>query len=163
MRERDSMAARDAAYNPEHHDKLKHVERCSFAIWSVEKFDIVVPHVPTTYTGQRGRQADSLCSSPSLSSHVADSAKLAPAVLHLQQALQCPESCQSWHWRPSAFQCPALGWHWSGQCLPVSHSWLALQWPSAPVPHRNDHPKSYRSPNLGWEIGRHCQELCLLR
>ena len=23
----DSMAARDAAYNPEHHDKLKHVER----------------------------------------------------------------------------------------------------------------------------------------
>ena len=50
--------------------------------------------------------------------HVADSAKLAPAVLHLQQALRCPVSCQSWHW--------------SAQCLPVSSSWLALEWPVPP-------------------------------
>ena len=42
----------------------------------------------------------------------------------------------------SAFQCPALGWHWSAQCPPAPCFPTALQCPSAPVPHRNGHPKS---------------------
>jgi hypothetical protein len=59
----------------------------------------------------------------------------------------------------SAFQCPALVWHWSVQCPPVSCFPMALQCPSAPVPHRNGHPKS----KFRVGEGRQCQEMRLLR
>ena len=39
----DSKSARDVSYNPEHHDRMKHV----FARDMVEKFEIEVPFVRT--------------------------------------------------------------------------------------------------------------------
>jgi hypothetical protein len=44
----DNQAARDLSYNPEHHDRTKHVERRHFYIRDmVEKFELVVPFVGT--------------------------------------------------------------------------------------------------------------------
>ena len=44
----DSKSARDVSYNPEHHDKMKHVERRHFFVRDmVESFEIEVPYVPT--------------------------------------------------------------------------------------------------------------------
>ena len=44
----DSKSARDVSYNPEHHNKMKHVERQHFCIRDmVESFEIEVPYVPT--------------------------------------------------------------------------------------------------------------------
>ena len=44
----DSKSARDVSYNPEHHDRMKHVERRHFFIRDmVESFKIEVPFVPT--------------------------------------------------------------------------------------------------------------------
>lgn len=44
----DNKAARDLAYNPEHHDKTKHIERRHFFIREmVESEVLVVPYVPT--------------------------------------------------------------------------------------------------------------------
>ena len=44
----DSKSARDVSYNPEHHDRMKHVERRHFFIRDmVESFEISVPFVPT--------------------------------------------------------------------------------------------------------------------
>ena len=44
----DSKAARDVSYNPEHHDKMKHVERRHFFVRDmVEKLEIEVPFVRT--------------------------------------------------------------------------------------------------------------------
>jgi hypothetical protein len=44
----DSKSARDVAYNPEHHDRMKHVLRRHFFVRDmVEEFEIVVPYVPT--------------------------------------------------------------------------------------------------------------------
>ena len=44
----DNKAARDTAYNPERHDKTKHIERRHFFVRDmVEKFEIVVPYVNT--------------------------------------------------------------------------------------------------------------------
>ena len=44
----DNMAARDLAYNPEHHARTKHVERRHFYIRDmVEKFELNVPYVST--------------------------------------------------------------------------------------------------------------------
>jgi hypothetical protein len=44
----DNMAARDLAYNPEHHARTKHVERRHFYIRDmVEKFELNVPYVNT--------------------------------------------------------------------------------------------------------------------
>ena len=44
----DSKSARDVAYNPQHHDKMKHVLRRHFFVRDmVEEFEIVVPYVPT--------------------------------------------------------------------------------------------------------------------
>ena len=44
----DNMGARDLSYNPEHHDKTKHVERRHFYIRDmVEKFELNVPFVRT--------------------------------------------------------------------------------------------------------------------
>ena len=44
----DSKAARDTSYNPEHHDRVKHVERRHFFIRDmVEKFELEVPFVRT--------------------------------------------------------------------------------------------------------------------
>ena len=44
----DNKAARDLSYNPEHHDRSKHVERRHFFIRDmVEAQEIVVPLVPT--------------------------------------------------------------------------------------------------------------------
>lgn len=44
----DNKAARDLAYNPEHHDKTKHIERRHFFIRDmVESETLVVPYVPT--------------------------------------------------------------------------------------------------------------------
>ena len=44
----DSKSARDVSYNPEHHDKMKHVQRRHFFIRDmVESFELVVPFVPT--------------------------------------------------------------------------------------------------------------------
>jgi hypothetical protein len=42
----DSKAARDVSYNPEQHDKMKHVERRHFFVRDmVEKFELTVPFV----------------------------------------------------------------------------------------------------------------------
>ena len=44
----DSKAARDVSYNPELHDRMKHVQRRHFYVRDmVESFELVVPHVPT--------------------------------------------------------------------------------------------------------------------
>ena len=44
----DSKAARDTSYNPEHQDRVKHVERRHFFICDmVENFEIEVPFVRT--------------------------------------------------------------------------------------------------------------------
>jgi hypothetical protein len=44
----DNQAARDLSYNPEHHDRTKHVERRHFYIRDmVEKFELIVPWVKT--------------------------------------------------------------------------------------------------------------------
>ena len=47
----DNKAARDLAYNPEHHDKTKHIERRHFYIRElVEELEITVPYVNTIMT-----------------------------------------------------------------------------------------------------------------
>jgi hypothetical protein len=44
----DSQSARDVSYNPEHHDRMKHVQRRHFYVRDmVESFELVVPFVPT--------------------------------------------------------------------------------------------------------------------
>ena len=44
----DSQSARDVSYNPEHHDKMKHVARRHFFVrYIVEDFEIEVPFVRT--------------------------------------------------------------------------------------------------------------------
>ena len=44
----DSQSARDVSYNPQHHDRMKHVERRHFFIRDmVEKFELEVPFVRT--------------------------------------------------------------------------------------------------------------------
>ena len=44
----DSKSARDTSYNPEHHDKMKLVERRHFFVRDmVESFEITVPYVNT--------------------------------------------------------------------------------------------------------------------
>jgi hypothetical protein len=44
----DSKSARDVSYNPEHHDRMKHVARRHFYVRDmVESFEIEVPFVPT--------------------------------------------------------------------------------------------------------------------
>ena len=44
----DSKSARDVSYNPEHHDRMKHVERRHFFVRDmVEKLEIEVPYVRT--------------------------------------------------------------------------------------------------------------------
>ena len=44
----DSKSARDVSYNPEHHDRMKHVERRHFYVRDmVESFELEVPYVPT--------------------------------------------------------------------------------------------------------------------
>ncbi len=44
----DSQAARASSYNPEHHDRMKHVERRHFFVRDmVEAFELEVPFVPT--------------------------------------------------------------------------------------------------------------------
>ena len=44
----DSQSARDVSYNPEHHDRMKHVARRHFFVRDmVENFEIEVPHVRT--------------------------------------------------------------------------------------------------------------------
>ena len=44
----DNKAARDLSYNPEHHDKTKHIERRHFYIRElVEDLEITVPYVNT--------------------------------------------------------------------------------------------------------------------
>ena len=44
----DSQSARDVSYNPEHHDRMKHVERRHFFIRDmVESMQIEVPFVRT--------------------------------------------------------------------------------------------------------------------
>ena len=45
----DNMGARDLCYNPEHHNKTKHVERRHFFVRDmvVEKFELTVPFVRT--------------------------------------------------------------------------------------------------------------------
>ena len=44
----DSQSARDVSYNPEHHDKMKHVERRHFYVRDmVESFELEVPYVST--------------------------------------------------------------------------------------------------------------------
>ena len=45
----DNKAARDLAYNPEHHEKSKHVERRHFYVRElVENEELIVPFVSTT-------------------------------------------------------------------------------------------------------------------
>ena len=42
----DSKSARDVSYNPEHHDKMKHVQRRHFFVRDmVESFELEVPFV----------------------------------------------------------------------------------------------------------------------
>ena len=56
----DNKGARDVAYNPEHHGRMKHVERRHFFVRDmVEKFEIRVPWIlPTPQTRlTRGRTA----------------------------------------------------------------------------------------------------------
>ncbi len=44
----DSQSARDVSYNPEHHDRMKHVQRRHFFVRDmVESLEIEVPFVPT--------------------------------------------------------------------------------------------------------------------
>ena len=44
----DSQSARDVSYNPEHHNRMKHVERRHFFVRDmVEKGELLVPFVPT--------------------------------------------------------------------------------------------------------------------
>ena len=44
----DSQSGRDVSYNPEHHDRMKHVARRHFFVRDmVESFEIEVPFVPT--------------------------------------------------------------------------------------------------------------------
>ena len=44
----DSKSARDVSYNPEHHDKMKHVQRRHLYVRDmVESFELEVPFVPT--------------------------------------------------------------------------------------------------------------------
>ena len=44
----DSSSGRDVAYNPEHHNRMKHVQRRHFFVRDmVESFEINVPYVPT--------------------------------------------------------------------------------------------------------------------
>ena len=44
----DASSARDVAYNPEHHDRMKHVQRRHFFVRDmVESFELTVPFVPT--------------------------------------------------------------------------------------------------------------------
>ena len=44
----DSSSARDVSYNPQHHDRMKHVQRRHFFIRDmVESFELEVPFVPT--------------------------------------------------------------------------------------------------------------------
>jgi hypothetical protein len=44
----DSQSARDVSYNPEHHDRMKHVQRRHFFVRDmVESFELEVPFVPT--------------------------------------------------------------------------------------------------------------------
>ena len=44
----DSKSARDVSYNPEQHDRMKHVQRRHFFVRDmVESFEIEVPFVPT--------------------------------------------------------------------------------------------------------------------
>ena len=44
----DSQSARDVSYNPEHHDRMKHVQRRHFFVRDmVESFEIEVPFVRT--------------------------------------------------------------------------------------------------------------------
>ena len=44
----DSQSARDVSYNPEHHDRMKHVQRRHFFVRDmVEEFEIEVPFVRT--------------------------------------------------------------------------------------------------------------------
>jgi hypothetical protein len=44
----DSKSARDVSYNPQHHDRMKHVQRRHFFVRDmVESFEIEVPYVPT--------------------------------------------------------------------------------------------------------------------
>jgi hypothetical protein len=44
----DSKSARDVSYNPEHHDRMKHVQRCHFFIRDMlGSFELVMPFVPT--------------------------------------------------------------------------------------------------------------------
>ena len=44
----DSQSARDVSYNPEHHDRMKHVQRRHFFIRDmVETFELEVPFVRT--------------------------------------------------------------------------------------------------------------------
>ena len=44
----DSQSARDVSYNPQHHDRMKHVERRHFFVRDmVEKFELEVPFVRT--------------------------------------------------------------------------------------------------------------------
>ena len=44
----DSKSARDVSYNPEHHDRMKHVERRHFYVRDmVESFELEVPYVNT--------------------------------------------------------------------------------------------------------------------
>ena len=44
----DSKSARDVSYNPEHHDKMKHVKRRHLYVRDmVESFELEVPFVPT--------------------------------------------------------------------------------------------------------------------
>jgi phosphatidylserine/phosphatidylglycerophosphate/cardiolipin synthase-like enzyme len=45
----DNKAARDLAYNPEHHEKTKHIERRHFYVRElVESEELIVPFVSTT-------------------------------------------------------------------------------------------------------------------
>jgi len=44
----DNIGARDLAYNPEHHQRVKHIERRHFFIRElVEEMRITVPYVPS--------------------------------------------------------------------------------------------------------------------
>jgi hypothetical protein len=44
----DSKAARDISYNPEQHDRMKHVQRRHFFVRDmVEEFEVTVPYVQT--------------------------------------------------------------------------------------------------------------------
>ena len=43
----DSQSARDVSYNPEHHDRMKHVQRRHFIVHDmVESFELEVPTPP---------------------------------------------------------------------------------------------------------------------